>query len=163
MVVFGGGSAYKFGIFKSRNADDRVRDKSKDHDDRYAWATKYGNSAEKVFADVKSMILQIIESAQSQNFASIEQIDFSPAVKWKIAFMYSSNNILPIFKRESLAFNAKQLGFDGDVKNQGLLNEFIMSKKLKEIFLSFRQNFGENGKVTTKRTKSKKKCKMHRT
>lgn len=70
------------------------------HDDTYAWP---GNSdaAEDEFKIIIDKIQRIANFANCGNLGEIERIDFSQAVKWKIAFMYQPNwddwCIYPVF------------------------------------------------------------------
>lgn len=102
-----GGSAFKFGIYHRSATDDLENKKGKIYQDDYAWSEKYGDSKERVFNKVKKRIIQTIEYAQSGNLTAIDEIDFSPVVKWKIAFLYQNQErpaIISIFSRSMLDF-----------------------------------------------------------
>lgn len=111
-----GGSAYKFGIFEFDKTKPKEvpEDKGASGDNRYRWYSKYGKNAEEVFACVKSRVVAIAESAAKGDLDAIEDIDFSPAFKWKIAFLYQRRNpatkIIPYFKKEMLADFLKVTG-----------------------------------------------------
>lgn len=105
-----GGSAFKFGIY--RRAD---RQKAQDYPNRntdgtYAWFKKYGSSAVEAFNSVKNIIVDIAESSSNEEFNHIDDIDFGDSVKWKIAFHYNPNSLIPIFKRAVLARAAEKSG-----------------------------------------------------
>jgi len=77
-------------------------------DGTYAWAVRYGNSAEEAFSTIKQRILQVIEAVQQGiEFVSvIDSIDLAHMVKWKIAFLYQDRSdpwIVPIFKTDAIA------------------------------------------------------------
>ena len=102
-----GGSSFKFGIYHRSATDDIENNKGKIYQDDYAWLEKYGDSKESVFNEVKKRIIQTIEYVQSGNLAAIDEIDFSPVVKWKIAFLYQNQerpNIISVFSRAMLDF-----------------------------------------------------------
>ncbi|MBL8281957.1 MAG: AAA family ATPase [Acinetobacter junii] len=102
-----GGSAFKFGIYHRSATDNLENNKGKIYQDDYAWSEKYGDSKERVFNEVKKRIIQTIEYAQSGNLTAIDEIDFSPVVKWKIAFLYQNQErpaIISIFSRSMLDF-----------------------------------------------------------
>ena len=95
-----GGSAYKFGIFKIvGNLKSSIGTL---HDDEYAWYSKYGNTRDEVFENIKSNILKIANAAQNGYYSEIDEIDLGDAFKWKIAFMYSQKKLINWFKKEIL-------------------------------------------------------------
>ena len=100
-----GGSAYKFGIFEYNKTDPKPLDKGASGDDRYRWYTKYGETAEAAFKVVKDRVVAAARAGAAADLDSIEHLDLSPVVKWKIAFLYQDRTRIPlvqIFKREML-------------------------------------------------------------
>jgi 5-methylcytosine-specific restriction enzyme B len=100
-----GGSAFKFGIFSRGNTESKPSAGHLSYDDRYGWYAKYGASAQEAFATIKGLIESIAQTAMQSDLAAIEAIAFSPAIKWKIAFLYQPRDaasIVPIFKRDKL-------------------------------------------------------------
>lgn len=100
-----GGSAYKFGIFEYDKTNPKPLDSGAAGDDKHRWYAKYGDTAEVAFAAVKSRILRIVEAAAAGDYAAVEEVDFSPAVKWKLAFVYQSKDrpgVVDIYKKEML-------------------------------------------------------------
>ena len=61
LVVYGGGSAYKFGIYKRLDTSKTVTADNRKTDGVYAWFTKYGTTKDEAFAEIKNIILQIIK------------------------------------------------------------------------------------------------------
>ena len=132
-----GGSAYKFGIFKRKDLEtDNYNDKRKS-DGEYAWYGKYGNTREEAFNFVKTTIIQIVNFSQNKKFNEIEDIDLGDAFKWKIAFLYSSYNIINIFKHSALKISAEYLGYSDSNLSYTKLNEYILSKKGDQDFFDF--------------------------
>uniref|UniRef100_UPI0025F0BB0C AAA family ATPase n=1 Tax=uncultured Treponema sp. TaxID=162155 RepID=UPI0025F0BB0C len=70
--------------------------------DEYAWYSKYGNTREEVFENIKSNIIKIANAARSGNYSEIDEIDLGDTFKWKIAFMYSQKKLINWFKKEIL-------------------------------------------------------------
>ena len=100
-----GGSSYKFGIFKRDPSKLGVDDSTHGRDETYGWYKRYGNSAQTVFAYVKTTFAKIIAAIQSGDLEAIDDIDFGHAIKWKIAFLYQSQEspiLLPIYKKKML-------------------------------------------------------------
>jgi 5-methylcytosine-specific restriction endonuclease McrBC GTP-binding regulatory subunit McrB len=102
-----GGSSYKFGIYKY-NKRPGADVKS---DNQYAWGDKLGNTCDEAFGNVKKKILDVIEysSGDTVEYNNIEAINLGPAFKWKIAFLYSKNRLVPVYKKEALFQAAKRL------------------------------------------------------
>ncbi len=106
-----GGSAYKFGIYKRLDTSKTLTADNRKTDGVYAWFTKYGTTKDEAFAEIKNIILQIIKYSREKEFSKIDNLDLGDAVKWKIAFLYNTENLLPIFKNEILNLAALKLGY----------------------------------------------------
>ena len=103
-----GGSAFKFGVYCRDNTDMKETAAGRAWSDKYAWATKYGATAEEAFVVVKSRLTEVAEAAAAGNFARVEEIDLAPVLKWKVAFLYQDReqpSIFPIFKKQALFAN----------------------------------------------------------
>lgn len=101
----GGGSSYKFGVFRQDPKAKIVRDSTHDGDGTYKWYKCYGASADEAFSHVKKCIGEIVAAVLSGDLSRIDDIQLGNAFKWKIAFLYQSMEkpiILPIYKREWL-------------------------------------------------------------
>ena len=132
-----GGSSYKFGIYeylnKPNTSDPRVTS-----DNKYAWYSKYGKeTAQEAFNVVKNAIIKIASESKAGNFKAIDNItELGDAYKWKIAFLYSNNNLVPIYKRERLSDLARHFGMSETKKTTiSQIQSFLMEKKEeKDIF-----------------------------
>jgi 5-methylcytosine-specific restriction protein B len=125
-----GGSAFKFGIYRRRNTEDFANKPMYGTDGKYAWYAKYGNSKEEVFAKIKGYIISIVEASHKGNIEIIDGIDWGDAIKWKIAFLYNTNDIVPIFKREVLYRFAEKKGLSTAKKEPiSILQKFIIKEK----------------------------------
>lgn len=87
-----------FGIWQMRGIKESSSKVYKNND-TYKWFSKYGDLEEEVFKKVKNKIIEIIESAQSEEFHRIDEIDYNSLPKWKIAFIYSDYKLLPVYKK----------------------------------------------------------------
>lgn len=126
-----GGSSYKFGIFKKKNNNVDLREHYIS-DGEYAWFGKYGDQKELAFNTIKGLIVKIAEYASKGEFKSIDKIQMGNAYKWKIAFLYSNERLLPIYKKDALKYITKSL----NLKESNLFSELqqqLISKKPSEI------------------------------
>jgi len=102
-----GGSAFKFGVYYRKDTEKKEPQKGKIWGETYAWAKKYGSTEQQAFQIIRERIVQVIEAVQDGNLEIIDNIDFSLALKWKIAFLYQSREnplIFPIFKHDCLFY-----------------------------------------------------------
>lgn len=105
-VGIGGANALKFAIYEYKNTP---KVKKAKHDGRYAWHEDLGDDAQEAYAEVRAMIIQIIEAAQAGNYAEIDGIPLRRTLKWKIAFLYQ---------------NPAKPGIVGCVSEQGIKDYF---------------------------------------
>lgn len=64
-----------------------------------------GETPDAAFEQVRARLIQTAQSVASGDLQKVEDVDFSPAVKWKVAFLYQDRNapkIIPIYKPEPL-------------------------------------------------------------
>lgn len=128
-----GGSAYKFGIYRRRNMESTGADTVSGGgttDGVYSWYSKYGSSREEAFSRVKAIIVAAAEAGIAEEFEKIDAIDIGFTVKWKIAFLYNPQKLIPIFKPEVLTRAAETLGLK-DARKQGIgeLQHYLMTFK----------------------------------
>ena len=128
---FWGGSSYKFGIYKYNKKPD-LEDPRIMSDDEYAWYSKYGaTNRDEAFKKVKDTIIKIAEAAKEGNYELIDEInELGNSYKWKIAFLYSDENLIPYYKKGYLLTIAEELG---NKFNKGAsvskIQRFIMSQQ----------------------------------
>lgn len=89
-----GANAYKFGIFRYG----KQPSPGQPHDDTYAWQKGYGAAdAQSAYEIVHKAIIDIANAARNHDLDKIESIDtLSGMFKWKVAFLYSEEWIIPI-------------------------------------------------------------------
>ncbi len=125
-----GGSSYKFGIYRYEKRPDNPTVVVSD--DEYAWYKKYNASnKEEAFNVVLKAIIGIVESAQKGDFQAIEEDGtFGNVVKWKIAFLYANETLLPFYKRDMLETLASEFGYSNPSKAKIYeLQHFLMTQK----------------------------------
>lgn len=104
-----GGSAYKFGIF---HRDSEPGNNSKFlHDENYSWYASLASERDAAFERIKAAIVKIANAARSGQYELIDSVqEFGNVCKWKIAFLYSDEKLIPYYKREYLLDIAKTMG-----------------------------------------------------
>lgn len=131
-----GGSSYKFGIYKKKSSEE---DKRHGYitDGKYAWVAQYGDTKYEAFQTIKNRICQIIELAQKNDLDSINSIPLGEAYKWKIAFLYSKEKFLPIYKKEALEIICKNLGISSGLSFGEMQKKILERKDNEESIYSF--------------------------
>lgn len=106
----GGSNSYKFGIY-------RYNQKPKDntnclYDDKYTWWAFLGETASEAFEKVKKAVITAAESGRNGNLNDIEAInnEIGPMIKWKIAFIYSNETIIPYYSFDRLRVIGEKMG-----------------------------------------------------
>lgn len=106
----GGSNSYKFGIYRY---DQKPKDNSNCHyDDKYTWWAHLGNTASEAFEKVKKAVIVAAESGRNGNLNDIEAIsnELGPMIKWKIAFIYSNETIIPYYSYDRLRVIGEKMG-----------------------------------------------------
>ena len=159
-------SSFKFGIYKRRKPNEKPKSKVYSND-TYSWIKSYGEcnfDEQLVFEAVRERIVKIIEYAQQLDFESIEKVDgLYNLFKWKIAFLYSGQSMIPVFNRKVLLSFTKELGIGDTKKNEyAKMHRYLYDRKPPNIsvFNFMRKLFYEAGlfdkKKKTKPLKSSK-------
>ena len=86
-IGIGGGNAMKFGIYEFRRPSRMAKALQ---DDRYAWDTELGKTAEEAFSMLRSRIVAAIEASQAGEYGKLDAIILPSVLKWKTAFLYQS-------------------------------------------------------------------------
>lgn len=133
-----GGSAYKFGIYRF---DQRPGKKmtNRSFDNKYAWYTKLGKTAQKAFKTVKESVILAAKYGRECNLDGIEKIEnLGHIIKWKIAFLYSDNTIIPYYSLERLRYIAEAMGMkDTDNSNTADIQKFLIEKRKGENIFDY--------------------------
>lgn len=107
-----GMTSIKFGIYKRR--DSSKRPKKFINDSEYSWSSNHGNNRKTVFKKIHRDILKVIQFSEKGEFDKIDQIDLLDLYKWKIAFLYSNERLIPIYKHDVLIRIAQHFGLSAN-------------------------------------------------
>ena len=126
-----GGSSYKFGIYRYKNkpsaTDNRIL-----CDDQYAWYAKYGKAtAQEAYKLVLKAVKEVANAAKEHNLEAIDNIDtLGDTVKWKIAFLYSEENLIPVYNHGMLEKLAAHFGLENPKERKiSELQHFLWERK----------------------------------
>lgn len=124
-----GGSSFKFGIYRSKKPPKDL--KGTKHDAKYFWNESLGDTPGQAYKKVLDNIVKIANYARKGYFDKIDTIETVwPVVRWKIAFLYSQEKLLPIYKKEMLVPIARQLGMPNAKEAETYkLYDYILGKK----------------------------------
>ncbi|HTX22428.1 MAG TPA: hypothetical protein VMD27_11325 [Candidatus Aquilonibacter sp.] len=121
-----GVNSSKFGIYKRRDKSKRPKRLCNDND--YSWQKFYGDDRNEAFAKIKSEILQIIDYAKKGQFEQIDDLHLTQFVRWKIAYLYSGERLIPIFKKDILVKIANHFGLSAAYKTPNSAIQFTFTK-----------------------------------
>jgi len=125
-----GGSSYKFGIYKRNNTESDVTRTGYQTDGEYSWVSKYGDSKEVAFQNVKENLIATIEAAINNQLAKVDEVDLGNSYKWKIAFLYSNFKVVNIFSRSAIRWVGKQNGLENaDNCPISEIHKYLIQKK----------------------------------
>jgi 5-methylcytosine-specific restriction enzyme B len=132
-----GGSAFKFGIYKRKNTEKLVEKKNVKTDGVYAWYSKYGANKDEAFNNVKALVLETVNASLTKELEKVDNVDLGNAIKWKIAFLYSPNEIVPILSTRVLVRAAKSTGLKNiDEDKISEIQAHLLNIKPKELSTS---------------------------
>lgn len=128
-----GGSSLKFGIYKFRQTpSDTIRCV---HDESYAWYAKYrATTADTAFSIVRDAIVKIASLVKEDKLEEIDDVsELGNVYKWKIAFLYSEERLIPYYNAEMLKIICRHYGMNGvDTAKTSEMQRFLMQKRGKE-------------------------------
>ena len=118
-----GGNSSKFGIYEYN-----TKPKS-NYDEKYAWTSSF-DKRDNAFEHVKRALIAIVKAAQSEevSYDEIDEVALGDAYKWKVAFLYSSGKLVPVYTIRPLKRAARRLGisFDKNKATIGTLQKELM-------------------------------------
>jgi len=103
-----GMTSIKFGIYERKVP--AKKPKNYKNDDKYSWLHSYGDNRRTAFESTKRDIIKIIELSEVGKFEKIDSIKLPDLFKWKVAFLYSNERLIPIYKRDVLFKIAQHFG-----------------------------------------------------
>lgn len=127
-----GMNSIKFGIYKRRNPS--ARPKNAFSNSTHSWSTRFnavsGDEFE-VYKTVISEISKIASFAIIGDFGQIQDLHLMSIFKWKVAYLYSSGRLIPIFSIENLRSIVIHLGMEGVDRYTTYWNmqQFLISRK----------------------------------
>lgn len=149
----------KFGIYKRSDKTKKI--KNLINDNEYSWQRYYSDSNRAdAFKNVKKEILQIIEFAQNGQFEKIDSLHLTVFFKWKIAYLYSNERLIPIFKKEVLIKIANHFGLktNRQTKVSEIQKIMIANKPAHlSIYEYSDQLFEKFGRIELAKTKERKR------
>ena len=160
-----------FGIYKRKSVD--IPKKKVISNKTHSWIKYYGESnydENEVFEKVRGELLRLIRYAQELDFDAIEKFKgFYEIYKWKLAFLYSKQSMIPVFNQNLLTKFTSELGRPPTKEVEyAKMHRYLYDQKPPNIsvFNYMRQLFHEAGlldkkskkktKATTKRRKGRK-------
>ena len=134
-----GGSAYKFYIFEYNQNRNQEKNNGKYlRDGKYTWLASVGNSRDAAYEVIRYRINQIANAAHSGDFSAIDDVMIGDVVKWKIAYLYSNDRLVPIYNREMLVEFASSYGLlDARARKISELQAYLMEMKGDEDSIAF--------------------------
>lgn len=103
---------------------------------------KNGNTAQEAYEFVRGEIVKVASHARKGELEEIDKITtLGEVFKWKIAFLYSNEQLIPIYNRSMLETVAAELGMDEPKKRAfHSCNAIFCRKKGIRICLCFMNN-----------------------
>jgi hypothetical protein len=98
------------------------------YDENYSWQKVFGHGRDEAFMNIKGEILQIIDYSEKGHFRRIDTLHLTQFVKWKIAYLYSGERLIPIFNNDILAKIAADFGISGNRPYPEIQDEMIARK-----------------------------------
>jgi|GEM_PF-1434815 len=136
--AIGGIALHKFEIWKTKS--NKVLRNHFKYENGYYFNSLKGESLNEVFKLIKKQIIEIVINAEKLNWEALEQIKFNSIAKWKIAFLFSNNKILPIYSKRALIAIANGLEnnfFDFKTSISTLQKHILSFKKDNESLEDF--------------------------
>ncbi|MFC4276139.1 McrB family protein [Achromobacter aloeverae] len=113
-----GGSAFKFGVFSRKDAEEKKNDGKLSYSGTHGWYSSLGATAEEAFGRVRGYVVQVAALAAQGDVEGLDAFkDLGEAFKWKIAFHYQNRQkplIVDVFKPAMLA------AYTGGTTGQGM-------------------------------------------
>ncbi|WP_051333471.1 AAA family ATPase [Aliagarivorans marinus] len=133
-----GNNAIKFGIYQRSDPNHKRGEvvRNVQYGDEHSWYTRFGDSEQQAFESVKQILLAIVAAAQRSDVKAIDEIDFSPMVKWKLAFLYQPRSEPVIANIFSAAMFKRLLATDANLP-MSELNRKLLAQQGEQDLLSF--------------------------
>ncbi len=122
-------TSLKFGIYKRK--PNKKKPQNAKSDETYTWQSSLkSNTCDDAFKELKKRLIEVITAAQKNDLESIDNINLYKLFKWKVAFLYSDEAFIPIFKKDALHTIGRKLGMEITNKTSySSIHRFILSTK----------------------------------
>jgi hypothetical protein len=157
-------TSIKFGIYERKEPEKKP--KNYKNDDNYSWLSGYGDDRMTAFENTKRDILKIIELAGIGRFDLIDEINVPDLFKWKVAFLYSNERLIPIYKRDVLNRIANHFGLHTTTKTKvSEIQDVMISNKpsnlnvyefMRQLYNQFGQEKDKENNVGIVKTSAKR-------
>lgn len=145
-------TSIKFGIYE-RN-DPSSKPKNYRNDEKYSWLRNYGDNRKEAFENVKQDIIKIIRLAELGKFEQIDSILLPDLFKWKVAFLYSNERLIPIYKHDVLIRIAEHFGLhtNRNTTISEIQNVMVLNKPAQlNVYEFMRQLYNQFGETKDKK------------
>ncbi|MHA3052612.1 hypothetical protein [Acinetobacter sp. ANC 4640] len=141
-----------FGIYKRLENSTLIP--NYENDSTHTWMKQYGSDKKLAYEQVKGHVINIIKYSMNGKFSQIDDIPLPDIFKWKVAYLYSNERLIPIFNREIL--NSAAIYYNLEVNNKTTISEIqhtlINNKPLNlsphEFMKYLYEKFHTNNKAT---------------
>ncbi len=99
-----GATAFKFGVYYGQVESDKT--------DKYRFVKKFGTTHQEAFQNVKTALIELINSGENEKIEEIVENPLSPMFKGKILSTYFPDRYLNIFSDKHLNFFISQFDLD---------------------------------------------------
>jgi hypothetical protein len=154
-----GMTSIKFGIYERK--DPLKKPRNYKNDDKYSWLQGYGDNRKVAFENTKRDIIKIIRLSEVGKFELIDNIQLPDLFKWKVAFLYSNERLIPIYKRDVLFKIANHFGIQtnrkttiSEIQNAMMLNKpayLNVYEFMRQLYDQFGESDDKNEIVGTTR------------
>lgn len=121
-----------YGIYNNNAAKPEDRDVK--HGEQYSWKVKFGEHEHIAFQAIKAILIDIATAARAGDFAAVEKIDFSPLIKWKLAFLYQDQNNIQVFPIYAKAWLNSLTGSQKNGSYVEAYQKLLAAKQGKDFF-----------------------------
>lgn len=156
-----GMTSIKFGIYERKKSTKKP--KYYENGDKYSWLRGYGNNEKNAFENIKKDIIRIIKFSENGEFEKIDKIILPNLFKWKVAFLYSNERLIPIYNQNVLFKIAKHFGLEKNSKKEIYKIQALMienkpsNKNVYEYMSELYGKFGKEKKIVVSPSKRMKR------
>lgn len=168
-----GNNSTKFGIYRQLNKESRPPNSTSNKN--YTWETKFNpdnldeNSA---FEQVITNIQQIANFAMAGDFEAVEHQPINSLFRWKVAYLYSENCLIPIFAKTKLIAIVRQQGMDANNHTPYYeMQKYLMARKpfdmtvveyMRELFEQLRGKKKQRAPIPKKKNRHRRPVRKKR-